>query len=119
MLFSATIPILIEHHQLGTKDAHGNPSQGYSNPTEALVYAVAPTITQEPTTGNQGRDYATSTTWDIYAPLTAQIGPYDRITLPNGTTCEVIGNPKRWQYSPFPPWLQVDGQVITVQEKKG
>lgn len=97
-------------------DAHGNPIKQYGEPETVQVYGVAPRTATEST--DPGQDFATDTTWDIYAELDADIKEYDLVTLPTGEKTEVIGKPKRWDNAPLLDFLHVSGTHFIVSEKK-
>lgn len=91
---------------LGERDAHGNQRRTYADPEILFVDAVVPTG-------------ATTSTWDIYAPPGTELGPYDRVTLPGGIECEVLGEPRAWTQTGFADLLQVGGVHFIVQKKAG
>lgn len=115
-LAGAGATITVHRHQPGTTDAHGNPTTTYS--TETLqVYGIAPTSATEQ--ASLGRDWATTSTWEIYAPPGTQISAYDRVTLPDGTETQVLGEPRIWEQTAFISALAVNGVHFVVQAKKG
>lgn len=116
-LAGAGTTIALHRHQLGTTDAHGNPTVTYSAPETLPVYGIAPTSTTEQAT--LGRDWATTSTWDIYAPPGTKISAYDRVTLPDGTEAQVLGESRIWKQTAFISALAVNGVHFVVQAKKG
>lgn len=102
---------------LGERDAHGNQRRTYADPEILFVYAVAPTGASEQDA--LGRDWATTSTWDIYAPPGTELGAYDRVVLPGGIECEVLGEPRAWTQTGFADLLQVGGVHFIVQKKAG
>lgn len=99
------------------RDRHGNPVQTYSEYEPTAVYVVAPSTRTEPT--EQGRPNAVLTAWDIYAPLTLNIGPYDRVRLPDGTDTEVVGEIGRWADNPHALRARHEGTQFTVERRQG
>lgn len=111
------VTIQLHRYHKGKLDAHGNPTTSYAPPQPLQVYGIAPTASTEP--DSTGRAFATTSTWDIYAPQGTNISPYDLITLPDGTQTQVLGTPRTWTQTPFLPLLPVGGVQITVQAKQG
>lgn len=101
----------------GAVDAHGNPKRIYRDPRLVPVYAIAPAGATEQAV--LGRDWATTSTWDIYAPEGTLLSAYDRVILPGDIECEVLGEPRSWVQTGFPNLLQVGGVHFIVQRKAG
>lgn len=93
---TATIQVLHQHN--GALDRHNNPTKTFSDPDPTDVWVIAPLEQQEPRP--DGRPAATITGWKIYGPPELNINPEDRVILPDGSLCEVIGEVAHWGESP-------------------
>ena len=82
----------------GERDRKNVPIYTHSEPEDVGVYSIAPTTSEEPR--GDGRPNAVITGWTIFAPLGTQVSAYDRITLPDGTLTEVVGDIGRWKRNP-------------------
>ena len=103
-----------------TRNRHGNPVYEYGAPEPVGVYSIAPATSSE--SSETGRPNSVVTGWTIHAPLDTQVSAYDRITLPDGTRTEVIGEVGRWERNPHAVasrLLRNEGVQITVQSTKG
>ena len=89
MLRRKTFNIELIKYVKSAKDRYGNASAGYAAPVPMPVWVVAPRNRDEPTT--QDRSGAVSTVWDIYAPKGVDVSFQDRVKLPTGELCEVVG----------------------------
>lgn len=109
--------IQVSRQILGDRDAHGNQRRTYRPPEMVQVYGIAPASATEQ--ASLGRDWATTSTWDIYAPPGTELSAYDRVILPDGSECEVIGTPRTWSQTGFADFLQASGVHVIVQKKTG
>lgn len=111
------ITIHVLRRQEGEKDRKGLPKIVYGDPEPIRVLGVAPRSREEPQ--EPGRPWAVETVWDIYGPLGIEISPYDRVVLPTGQTCEVVGEVAVWDHNPHSTVALQGGVHFTVQATKG
>lgn len=114
-LIPATVSVGVKRRVQGEIDRHGNAETTFVDDS-VLAYGVAPRQREENDT--LGRDFATHTVWDIYAPAGTEIGPYDRVILDDGTECNVEGKPAKWFFQPL-IGHPVEGVQFTVSEDMG
>lgn len=117
-LFSASVPVKVRRRVEGARDRHGNTTATWSD-ENIMVYGVAPR--QQSENATTGRDFATLTGWEIYAPAGTVISAYDRVLLTVGrglVECEVVGEPAEWSFTP-PLGNHVSGVVFTVEKASG
>lgn len=117
MFRRSTVNIGVKRFEAGALDAHNNPKRVWAEPTPTPVWLVAPSQREEPAT--QERPYTVQTVWDIYAPPDTEIGPYDRVILPDGTICEVIGDIARWNHNPYQTGIPQRCVQFTVKHYQG
>lgn len=108
--------VKVAKNQSESLDVHGNPVPGFSDEKPVTVYAIEPVVATESTSA--GQEYTKLSTWNIYAPIDADISAFDEVTLPTGEITEVIGDPKRWDNTPLLNFLDVSGIHALVREKK-
>ncbi len=112
-----TITVGLIRRVTGERDRHGNPVVSFADPVALPVLGIAPRTRDEPRT--QNRPEAVSTVWDIYAPLGTVVSPYDRVVLPSGEVCEVVGEVGVWDHNPHTSVKLHGGVQFTVQRKQG
>lgn len=112
----AAVALQVIRRVTGEKDRRGNPVVSWAAPETVMVYGVASRNRDEPF--EQGRNEAISTIWDVYAPLGVEISPYDRVQLPHGEQCEVVGEVGVWDHNPH-VLAHHTGVQFTVQRRQG
>lgn len=117
MLRRKTFSIDLIRYVKGPKDRYGNATMTYADPVKMPVWVVAPRNREEPST--QDRAGAVTTVWDIYAPKGMDISFRDRVQLPTGEMCEVVGEIGIWQNNPHAILKSREGIQFTVQKWSG
>lgn len=92
----AVYTVLVKRHSPGTKDAHGNVRDGYSDPEPMQVYGIAPKGSQEPGADRQ----AVTTGHLLFLPPEAVLGPLDLVLI-DGVEHEVEGEVADYTRGPF------------------
>lgn len=96
MSLPALYTIGIRTLQSGALDSHGNSVDGWGDPFDVQVYAIAPrTSTEDDPTRTEA-----ITGYTILAPVTLVIGYRDRVVI-DGEEWEVDGEIGNWSHGPF------------------
>lgn len=101
----------VRRHNTGAEDAHGNPIEGHGEPEDLLVYAIAPSTSDEPQAGRN----LVVTGYTLLAPPGTDIDPLDLIVI-DGEDYKVVGDYGDWTRGPFG---YRPGVSISVQRAEG
>lgn len=103
-------------YQPSNPDRRGHREPAWGPPEPITGCLLAPGSSNEPT--EAGRDSVT-TTATLYAPPGTTIGPRDRVTTPDGTTWDVVGEPAAWPPPPVSGSTTGGGVVVTLTTATG
>lgn len=83
----------------GATDRYGDPTDGTDNELAIHGCGLAPRTDEENTSnGRRNGRHGVPIGWTLYAPYGADIEPTDRVRLPDGTVCDVEGEPADWEH---------------------
>lgn len=89
------VTVTVIRHADGGTDTYGDRVDGAATEHTIGGVGIAPRHEMEETAaGRQGRPIG----WTLFAPYGADILATDRVRLPDGTECEVDGEPGRWEH---------------------
>lgn len=114
-----TATIGVRHYsESASRNAHGNPVPGWSEPEQIGVYAIFPATSTEPDAAGR-RAVLTGRT--VLAPISAEgkVGPQDLVELPDGKTYEVDGTPGPWKNNPHTRSRRNEGLQIELKLSEG
>lgn len=99
----------------GERDPLGNPTPAATVEIRQPVYYIAPAASDEDL--SDGRK-AVRTGWAVGMPIGADVRPSDRVRLPDGQICHVVGDPAVWDHNPTVRGTSKRGVVVELRRWK-